>query len=94
MPRPRQHKALWEGREAGCDLTPSDRRYSPDLCASSHSSARCCVFHVAFFVHVCACVRDKKGTLSHGEQSLLWSEGVLIPINSVPNAEITQRNTP
>lgn len=23
---------------------------------------------------------------------MLWSEGVLIPINSVPNVEVTQRN--
>lgn len=39
------------------------RRYSPDLCASSHSPARCCVFYVASLC-ACACVcvcMTKKG---------------------------------
>lgn len=87
MPRPRQHKALWEGGGAGCDLTPRHRRYSPLIYARLHIRLRVSVYFMWLpSVRVCegACVTE--GTLSNGERSLLWSEGVLIPINSVPNA--------
>lgn len=38
------------------------------------------------FVRACVRVCVTEGTLSNGEPSVLWSEGALIPINSVPSA--------
>lgn len=90
MPQLHQHKSI-VGRPRGRAPLHAERpQRFPLIDAPPHECARCCALHAASLCALVFVFVVYVWMSSPGEESLLWPDGFLIPINSV--SEIAQRN--